>query len=300
MTLDNNSNVSVFQPITIGDISIIASFTQQYAPQDCEFSIGTIFSWKTLQKTHFAIIDNQLILRLCLDGMMTYTFPIGEQVTDYAIKAIETDASLFKQPVRIQGDYSRLQFFFDANYSIMQYRDFYNYIYLRSDLANLKGGTYQSKRNHINRFQNTYKYTFLPLTPELAPDCIALEEQWREQRLDDEQRSYRQENIALETALRNYDALQLLGGAIFIDGKIEAFSIGSPINANTFDVMFEKANPLYDGIYSVINQLFTNLVPEQFTYINREEDLGKEGLRKSKLSYKPTHLFEKSIAEKHE
>ncbi len=300
MVLDGNQYASVFQSITIKTIRSVIAITQQYAPQDCEFSIGTIFSWKSLQKTSFTIIDNQLILRLCLDGMMTYTFPIGEHITSSAIEAIETDARLFNQPVRIQGELSLLQTYFDTNYTITQFRNYFNYIYLRDDLVNLKGGNFQSKRNHINRFQNTYKYTFSPLTPELAPECIALEKQWGEQHLQEEQRSYKQEKIAIETALSNYEALQLLGGVIFIDGKIEAFSIGSPINGDTFDVMFEKANPLYNGIYSVINQSFAKLIPEQYTYINREEDLGKEGLRKSKLSYKPIHLFEKSIAEKHE
>jgi hypothetical protein len=300
MALNDILNASVFQPITINNIHSVIAITRQYAPQDCEFSIGTIFSWKSIQKTHFAIIDNQLIMRICIDGMMTYTFPVGERVTSSAFEAIETDAHLFNQPVRIQGEYSLLQRYFDANYTITQYRNFYNYIYLRNDLINLKGGRYQSKRNHINRFQNTYNYTFQPLTPELIPDCIALEEEWRKQHVCEEQTSYEQEKMALVTALRNYEALELLGGVVFIDGKIEAFSIGSPINGDTFDVMFEKANPLYDGIYSVINQEFASLISEQYTYINREEDLGMEGLRKSKLSYKPTLLFEKSIAEKHE
>ncbi len=300
MALNDILNASVFQPITINNIQSVIAITRQYAPQDCEFSIGTIFSWKSIQKTHFAIIDNQLIMRICIDGMMTYTFPVGERVTSSTFEAIETDAHLFNQPVRIQGEYSLLQTYFDANYTITQYRNFFNYIYLRNDLVNLKGGRYQSKRNHINRFQNTYNYTFQPLTPELIPDCIALEEEWRKQHVFEEQTSYEQEKMALVTALRNYEVLELLGGVVFIDEKIEAFSIGSAINGDTFDVMFEKANPLYDGIYSVINQEFTSLIPEQYTYINREEDLGMEGLRKSKLSYKPTFLFEKSIAEKHE
>ena len=300
MALNDILNASVFQPITINNIQSVIAITRQYAPQDCEFSIGTIFSWKSIQKTHFATIDNQLIMRICIDGMMTYTFPVGERVTSSTFEAIETDAHLFNQPVRIQGEYSLLQTYFDANYTITQYRNFFNYIYLRNDLVNLKGGRYQSKRNHINRFQNTYNYTFQPLTPELIPDCIALEEEWRKQHVFEEQTSYEQEKMALVTALRNYEVLELLGGVVFIDEKIEAFSIGSAINGDTFDVMFEKANPLYDGIYSVINQEFTSLIPEQYTYINREEDLGMEGLRKSKLSYKPTFLFEKSIAEKHE
>jgi hypothetical protein len=104
------------------------------------------------------------------------------------------------------------------------------------------------------------------------------------------------ENRSMVFALNHFDALELLGGAIKIDNEIVAFTYGSPVNQYTFAVHVEKADTRFDGIFSVINREFVARIPEQYTYINREEDLGIPGLRKSKLSYQPTILLEKNTA----
>jgi hypothetical protein len=104
------------------------------------------------------------------------------------------------------------------------------------------------------------------------------------------------ERRAMIYALQHLDQLDITGGAIRVDGEIVAFSFGSPINKNTFGIHVEKADIRIEGIYSVINQLFASHIPEQYVYVNREEDLGVEGLRKAKLSYHPVILLEKNVA----
>ena len=110
-----------------------------------------------------------------------------------------------------------------------------------------------------------------------------------EEELNDERRS-------LTYALHHFDSLSLIGGALRVDNEIIAFSFGAPINHNTFGVHVEKADVNFDGAYTVINQEFASHLPEQYTYVNREEDLGIPGLRQAKLSYQPTILLEKSAA----
>ena len=97
-------------------------------------------------------------------------------------------------------------------------------------------------------------------------------------------------------ALNHFDELGLIGGALLVDGKVIAFTFGAPINHDTFGVHVEKADVDYEGAYTVINQEFASRLPEQFTYVNREEDLGIPGLRKAKLSYNPVILLEKNAA----
>ena len=96
--------------------------------------------------------------------------------------------------------------------------------------------------------------------------------------------------------MAHFEALSLLGGAIVVDHQIIAFTYGSPITHQTFCVHAEKADVRYEGIFSVISQEFARRIPQQYDYINREEDLGIPGLRKSKMSYHPCHLLEKNTA----
>jgi hypothetical protein len=90
--------------------------------------------------------------------------------------------------------------------------------------------------------------------------------------------------------------LNVFGGAIYVDGCLEAFALGEKLNENTAVVHFEKANPEIRGLYQLINQWFCKNVLQGFTYVNREQDLGSEGLRRAKISYRPHHMVEKFFA----
>lgn len=176
-------------------------------------------------------------------------------------------------------------------------RDYFDYIYLREDLATLRGKKYQSKRNHINNFKKQYSYEYVPITPDIVPQCLKLECKWyKANNGDNDEEELNDERRSLTYALHHFDSLSLIGGALRVDNEIIAFSFGAPINHNTFGVHVEKADVNFDGAYTVINQEFASHLPEQYTYVNREEDLGIPGLRQAKLSYQPTILLEKSAA----
>lgn len=167
-------------------------------------------------------------------------------------------------------------------------RDYADYLYLRTDLATLAGKKFQAKRNHLNKFRRTYtNYEYVPLTSNRIQECLDLEAEWCKVNNCDQHEGTGNERRALIYALHNFDALGLTGGILHVDGKIVAFTFGMPINQDTFGVHVEKADTTIDGAYTMINYEFANHIPEQYTYINREEDLGIEGLRKAKLSYQP-------------
>ena len=166
----------------------------------------------------------------------------------------------------------------------------------RQDLAELKGKHYQPKRNHVNKFRKEYRYNYEPLTPDLIPVCLQFESEWCMKHGYIENENIRNERRALTYALHHFEELDLTGAVISVDGKIAAFTFGAPISHNTFGVHYEKADINIDGIYSAINQEFASHLPEQYIYLNREEDLGIPGLRQAKLSYHPVLLLEKTKA----
>lgn len=136
-------------------------------------------------------------------------------------------------------------------------RDYFDYIYLREDLATLRGKKYQSKRNHINNFKKRYSYEYVPITPDIVPQCLKLECKWyKANNGDNDEEELNDERRSLTYALHHFDSLGLIGGALRVDNEIIAFSFGAPINHNTFGVHVEKADVNFDGAYTVINQEF--------------------------------------------
>ena len=174
-------------------------------------------------------------------------------------------------------------------------RAFTDYIYDRTALETLAGKKLQSKRNHANRFEREYPhYEYRELTPDLAKECWKLEEEWAAKHTDMHARlDADDEQNSMRRVFKHWNELQARGAAILVDGRVVAFTFGGPINYDTFDVCCEKANTDYEGAYAIINRDFVRHLPEQYTLINREEDLGLEGLRRAKLSYQPKILLDK-------
>jgi hypothetical protein len=256
-------------------------------------------------------VDGFLFFRFYVDSNnensdhrhLAYMFPVGEGDIGHAVGLIEKDAGELELPLLILGVTPDIKSVLDAafpsNFNYFTERDYSDYIYLHDDLKNLTGKKFQPKRNHINKFKKLYNYEYVPVTPDMAPECMKLEQIWFEASASKEMNDdLLDERKSMCFALRHFHELGLAGGAIIIDGEIVAFTCGSPINRQTFGVHIEKADISYEGIFSVINQEFARRIPDSFTYLNREEDLGIPGLRKSKLSYNPVIILEKNSAVK--
>ena len=235
---------------------------------------------------------------------MAYMFPVGNGDLRQAVEALEKDSYEMMgegHPLLILGVTSearkKLEELFPNEFAYVTERDYFDYIYLREDLQTLKGKKWQAKRNHINKFKKQYEYTYIPITPEIVPQCMELERRWvRANENGENTDELSNEHRSMTFAMHHFKELGLLGGAIMVEGEIVAFTYGSPINYQTFGVHVEKADTNYEGIFSLINQEFALHIPEQYVYINREEDLGIPGLRQSKLSYNPVILLEKNGA----
>jgi hypothetical protein len=174
-----------------------------------------------------------------------------------------------------------------------------DYIYLTEDLIKLEGRKYHRKRNHIKQFKEKYSYQYIPLTSEWISECLRLETEWCDLRHCEAIPGLLNESIAIKEAFTHFEELGLKGGAILINGKVEAFTLGDPLNPETVVIHIEKANPAYEGLYSLINQAFLENEWSGYTYVNREQDLGEEGLRKAKESYFPNHMINKYTITSH-
>jgi len=168
-----------------------------------------------------------------------------------------------------------------------------DYLYLTEDLIKLEGRKYHRKRNHIKQFKEKYPYEYIPLTPEWISKCLRLQTEWCDLRHCEAVPGLLNESVAIQEAFTHFDQLGVKGGAILINGKVEAFALGEPLNRDTVVIHIEKANPAYEGLYSLINQAFLENQWSGYTYVNREQDLGEEGLRKAKESYFPHHMINK-------
>ena len=191
-----------------------------------------------------------------------------------------------------------LEEFFPGQFRIHPDRNGCDYVYSIEDLALLKGRKFQKKRNHLNKFRENHpQCQAVPITKELLPQVQDMVARWYAQRMTQEGHDdYHLEQIALKRAFQNMDALGLEGITLMENGEILAMTMGSRLNANTFDIHFEKAAEDVDGAYPAINQAFAAYLWEKYPellYLNREDDMGLAGLRKAKLSYQPHHLVTK-------
>lgn len=292
-----------FKPITINDKEVITSYTMNSNYQNCDFSFANMCSWQFLYRSEFAVLDGFLLIRFRIEksSRTAYMIPVGQGDLKAALLRLEADSLALGRPLCMLGitpdAKEQLEEVLPRQFVYIPERDYYDYIYLRENLSELKGKKYQPKRNHINNFKKQYAYEYVPITKEIVPQCLELERLWyRNNQTAEEQEALTDERQSLTFALHHFDSLGLTGGAIRVDGEIIAFSFGAPINHNTFGVHVEKANTQFDGAYALINQELAAHLPEQYIYLNREEDLGIEGLRKAKLSYQPTLLLEKAAA----
>jgi hypothetical protein len=296
-----------FKPITIEDRETITAITLQGDLPNCDYAFANMCSWHFLYESEYAVTDDFLFVRFHVEEKgrrhPAYMFPLGNGDLKKAIERLEKDAAKMDCTLLILGvtpdSESKMNALFPGKFTYITERDHFDYIYLREDLATLRGRKFQPKRNHINKFGKLYDYTYLPVTPDIVCRCMEVERIWRRANPDGkEQEGLARENRSMTFAMRHFEELGLSGGAILTDGKIIAFTYGSPINNRTFGIHVEKADIRYEGAFSVINREFASRIPQQYTFINREEDLGLPGLRKSKLSYNPVMLLEKKSAVK--
>jgi len=174
-------------------------------------------------------------------------------------------------------------------------RGHWDYLYAVSDLVELPGNRFHNKKNLLNQFLKTYVYTYADFGPKLIDHAMAMQEDWCTWRDCESSDLLAAENRAILRIFDRWDAFKhILGGALFVENIIVGYTLAEPLTADTLVIHFEKGCPAYKGAYQAINQLFLARSVSGYRFVNREQDLDSEGLRKAKLSYNPIDFLRKS------
>jgi hypothetical protein len=291
-----------FTPIKLDQKDAYTPYLRCGSHRGCAYSFVNLYLWGRQQA---AIVENQLVVFSQFDRKSVYTFPSGCCDPTAALEAIIHDAKERGIPCRLVGlsqdDCAALERLYPGKLKYHYDRDSFDYVYDINDLADLPGRKFQKKRNHLNRFrQQNPDHRLEPITEENLPEVEALVEKWYALREEaDPHSDFLLERAALKKALRQLEALELEGLLLRTSEGVVAMTLGSQLSDDTFDIHFEKALDIADGAYPAINNGFARYLREKYPnihFLNREDDLGIEGLRKAKLSYNPHHLVEKSWA----
>ena len=291
-----------FQPITIEHKKLLESCLLHGEDRGCEYAFANLFLWGR-QKA--AMVQGYLVLFSQFSRRSVYPWPVGQGDIKPVLDAIIEDAASRGIPCRITGladaQMQLLEQLYPGSFRFHCDRDSYDYVYAIDDLADLKGRKFQRKRNHINQFcQKWPEYHTEPLTAENICAVQRMVDSWYENHMhQDPSSDYLMERAALNKALRCHAALDMHSLVLCSGQDVLAVTLGSHLSEDTVDVHFEKTDPRTPEAYPVINWLFARHIRETFPrvqYLNREDDLGLEGLRKAKLSYCPHHLVKKCWA----
>lgn len=266
----------------------------------CEYSFANNLAWRRAADTRVARYKDFYVSASfdTEDGVPSFLFPAGSGDDGDVLREMAETAIALGFPLRIAGvtrsSLARLQAICPDGFTAEAYPDGFDYIYETKDLMDLSGRKYHKKRNHLMQFRRAYEnYSFSEMTPEDYDACITMSAQFYNEKHGYTDRSSVAEQFAIHTYFEHFQELALCGGVLRVDGKLVGFSIGEPLCRNVFVTHIEKADVAYHGAYTALTQAFTAHFAKDFRYINREEDLGIEGLRKAKQSYYPAWMLEK-------
>lgn len=289
-----------FRKVTLEDKEQVEAYFAKSDFRGAEYNFSHLYLWSRVYPMEIAEYAGYITVYAKFDRE-TYLYPAGEGDIRPMIEAMEADAKVRGIPFIIRSvtpeNVEYLKTLYPDKFTYHTSPDFNDYIYLTEKLGSLAGKKLHSKRNHINRFkENNPDWSYEKITDQNLPEVCEMSRKWCEINGCNDDDELKKEACAVRVALKNLEALDLRAGLLRAGGQVIAFSIGRRINSDTFGVHVEKAFYDIQGAYPMINQQFVQAEMEGFTYVNREEDTGDEGLRKAKQSYYPVMMVERYSA----
>lgn len=291
-----------FLPIDITSKNIIKSFFNMQRIEASDLLFGNLYIWHFSREIKYALLNDCLVVMTKFsDEPYPFIFyPLGLGDKKAAILNMKEYFLDNNMPFSIRSieEWQKQELIenFGESFEISLNRDRFDYLYKIDELITLNGRKFHNKKNHLNRFFNLYpNFKYEQIDSSNTAEVLDTYTKWLNEnpKIND---GLRNEYIGLKAALQNFDKLDMKGAIIRIDGSIAAFSLGEQINDNSVVIHIEKGNIFYSGIYQAINQQFLANNWSNLEFVNREEDLGIEGLRKAKMTYHPHRFVEKSNA----
>ena len=287
-----------FRPLQLEDQALFTRYIAGLPYENSEMSFANLFIWR--QGWMIEICEWHGVLYLCYThpetgcmGHMQPIVPLGMPVrpaVETAIADIRARACGLDIMGVNQDFIDRFRAEGAGGFVITEDRDLSEYIYLRSDLEDLPGKKYHAKRNHLNKFAADVAYDWLELAPDMVQQCLSICCDWM---ADHQGAADKCEYYAVREAVSRLQELNLVGALVMVGGKPAAFTVGERLRPDMALIHLEKADPSIPGIYAFLNQNFVHRQFHDGEFVNREEDMGIPGLRKSKESYYPHHMATK-------
>lgn len=285
-----------FKPIELTDKPWIDELLALSDFQGCEYNFTNNFVWRNIYGISICRFKDFYIVK----SSKGFFFPAGQGNIRELIKELSDYSTKKGEKLRFvtmdKTSKEQLEKEFPGSFVFQTDEDVYDYVYTTESLSTLSGKKLHSKRNYINRFKQL-DWSFEQISEDNIDECREMSTLWCKLNNCDMNEEKADEMCSVENGLDNFKALGLEGLILRVNGKIQAFSYGEKLNSDTFVTHVEKALTEYDGTYPMINYLMANEICKGFKYINREEDMGEENLRKAKRSYRPCFMIEKFSAD---
>ena len=289
-------SLSDFKFLGIEDKPVFDQFFQEDPPRISEMTFTNLFMWRHHYRPTWLEKEGCLCIAFEPRNVQPYGVPpVGKGDKAKALAFLCEEIGKVSKEIQIcRADEEFVATHVDpSQYTSLPDRNNSDYVYSTQDLIDLSGNKYHRKKNHLNQFTKRHTFEYKPLNADLVEQVLGMQETWCQMRECVLNPELLAEDFAVREALGFFGELDYQGGAILIDSRVEAFSLGEALNEETAVIHIEKANPEVQGLYAAINQIFCKETWSGFTYVNREQDMGVEGLRKAKESYYPHHMVNK-------
>jgi len=287
-------SIDDFKTIDIEDKTIFDKHYEKYPPVHSDNVFTTLFSWKDYAKYCYTFLEDNLIIASRIEDKVQIRPPSGKKnkdVFDQVLKLAREQESeyplgVIDSPTKdwMNSNYPRIE--------LLPKREYFDYVYLASDLAELVGSDYSKIRNRLNKFKKNNDYSVEEICKDNMDEIREFLKRWCLWRDCDKDPLLENEKKAILYSMSNFFELGLSGVIMGVNDDIEAIAVYERMDSDTAVVHYEKGSPDYDGIYKAINQETAKILQKNFKYVNRESDMGIPGLRKAKMSYRPHHMVE--------
>jgi hypothetical protein len=284
-----------FAPLDVSHRGTIDDALATEQPEVSELNFAEIFAWHGVRQTQISDRDGALCLFITRHGKRCFYPPLRAREPAAAMRSMLLWLREQGEEGFVYGLTGRQAATAEATGELVAEEDPDNadYVYRTQDLIHLPGHKYDGKRNHIRNFVRSYDFAYAEIEPRTLPEVVDLQRRWFASRGRSDLPGLAAEDQAVHDLLLHYQDLPVTGATIRVDGRIEAFAIGSQLNRDTALVIAEKANSEIRGLYQAMNQMFCEKALSRYAWVNREQDAGEAGLRRAKLSYCPHHMVAK-------
>jgi len=286
------SRMKSLGPIIIEHCNIYEEYLSKYPPQISEHCFSNLYVWREARQIETLEVDGSLIpFETRGEQAVIFGGPIGTISLPHAIDALSKATNM---PIAgITRASEGLALAIPSDWSTSEDRDNFDYLYSREELTLLEGRKFHAKKNLVYQCVSEYDPGYEEISQRNLPEIAEFIDRWCRERECGSESGLCHEYRAMREIVANYDSLKVMGAAIRIAGRIEAFTVGERLNENTAVIHFEKATPGFKGLYQLVNQWFCKNALGSFEFVNREQDMGVEGLRRAKESYSPVQMVKK-------